>query len=86
MKCRVIVLYGIYQVSDLNRGIQFLTDFSDNCLLRGLACFDLPTRKFPATFKFSVASCGGKNFGFVLYGIADYGCDREWFSYCLVLL
>lgn len=72
MKCRVIVLYGIYQVSDLNRGIQFLLDLSDNCLLRSLSGFDLSTGEFPAAFKFSVASCGGKNFGFVLYGIADY--------------
>lgn len=63
MKCRVIVLYGIYQVSDPDRGIQFLTDLSDNCLLWGLSCFDLPAGKFPAAFKFSVASCGGKYFG-----------------------
>ena len=62
MKCRVIVLYGIYQVSDPNRGIQFLTDLSYNCLLWSLSGFDLPTGKFPATFKFSVASCGGKYF------------------------
>ena len=60
MKCRVIVLYGIYQVSDPDCGIQFLTDLSDNCLLRGLACFDLPTGKFPAALEFPVASCGGK--------------------------
>jgi len=75
MKCRIIVLYGIYQVSDPNCGIQFLTDLSDNCLLRGLACFDLPTRKFLATFEFSVAPCGGKYLGFVFYGITDHGCD-----------
>ena len=62
MKCRVIILYGIYQVSDHDRGIQFLTDLSDNCLLRSLSCFDLPAGEFPATFKFSVAPCGGKNF------------------------
>ena len=62
MKCRVIILYGIYQVSDLNRGIQFLTDLSDNCLLRSLSSFDLPTGKFPATLEFSVAPRGGKNF------------------------
>ena len=62
MKCRVIVLYGIYQVSDLNRGIQFVTDLSDNCLLWGLPGFNLPTGEFPATLEFSVASCGGKNF------------------------
>jgi hypothetical protein len=26
-------------------------------------------------YEFSVTSCGGKYFCFVLYGIADYGCD-----------
>ena len=75
MKCRIIVLYGIYQVSDPDCGIQFLTDLSDNCLLRGLSGFDLPTGKFLAAFEFSVASCSGKNFCFMLYGIADHSCD-----------
>lgn len=75
MECRVIVLYSVYQVSDSDRGIQFLPDLSDNRLLRGLACFNLPTGKFPTALEFSVASCGGKYFRFVFYGIADYGCD-----------
>ena len=75
MKCRIIILYGIYQVSDPDCGIQFLPDLSDNCLLRGLSGFDLPTGKFPAAFEFSLAPRGGKYLGFVFYGIADHGCD-----------
>ena len=62
MKCRVIILYGINQVSDLDCGIQLLTDLSDNCLLWGLPGFNLPTGEFPATLEFSVAPRGGKNF------------------------
>ena len=80
MECRVIVLYGVYQVSDSDRSIQFLPDLSDNRLLWSFSGFDLPAGEFPATFEFSVTSCGGKYFCFVLYGIAD------WFSYCFVLL
>lgn len=48
MKCRIIILYGIYQVSDPDCGIQFLPDLSDNCLLWGLPGFDLSAGKFPA--------------------------------------
>ena len=75
MKCRVIVLYGIYQLSDPDCGIQFLTDLSDNCLLWGLPGFNLPAGEFLTALEFSVAPCGGKYLGFVLYGIADHGCD-----------
>lgn len=48
MKCRVIVLYGVYQVSDSDCGIQFLPNLSDNCLLWGLSSFNLPAGKFPS--------------------------------------
>ena len=75
MKCRVITLYGIYQIFDPDCGIQFLPDLSDDRLLWGLSGFDLPAGKFLATFEFSVAPCGRKYFCFVLYGIADYSCD-----------
>ena len=75
MECRVIVLYGVYQVSDSDRSIKLLPDLSYNRLLWSFSRFDLPTGEFPATFEFSVTSCRGKYFCFVLYGIADYGCD-----------
>ena len=85
MECRVIVLYGVYQVSDSDRSIQFLPDLSYNRLLWSFSRFDLPTGEFPATFEFSVTSCRGKYFCFVLYGIADYGCDYALFSFEILL-
>ena len=62
MKCRVIILYGVYQVSNPDCGIQLLTDLSDNRLLWGLPGFNLPAGEFPTALEFPVASCGGKYF------------------------
>ena len=69
MECRVIVLYGVYQVSDSDRSIQFLPDLSDNRLLWSFSGFDLPAGEFPATFELSVTPCGGKYFCFLLYDL-----------------
>ena len=57
MKCWIVILNRINQISNLNSCFQFFFYFSNKGLLRSFTFFNLSTWELPLSFKISITSC-----------------------------
>ena len=81
MEGRVVPFDGLEELSDLDCCIQFLPDFTFQCLLRGLSGFNLAPWELPPVLEFPIAALGGE------YSVAPpyYGCCHFYLLHCIML-
>ena len=81
MEGRVVPFDGLEELSDLDCRIQFLPDFTFQCLLRGLSGFNLAPWELPPVLELPVSALGGE------YSVAPpyYGCCHFYLLHCIML-
>ena len=72
MEIRVIPFNRIKQLSHLNLCIQFLTNLTNQGILRAFPTLNLSSREFPSAFKLAISSLSGKYPSF----FKDYCCNN----------
>ena len=61
VESRVVPLYGLQQLSNLNVRIQLLHDLACKRLLMRLASIDLASRELPPAFEVAIVALGGED-------------------------
>ena len=78
---RIVPFHTLQQVSDLNFGIQFLSNLTPQCLLRTLAFLHLASGKLPPPLPLAISPLSGKH----LFAPHD-DCRNYFYSFHIIII